>query len=312
MADDRLKLLREMREIVRTRQKNDSDHPHQIGVKLIRQEKFAEAAEKFREAVRLNPDFSFSHHYLGTALYELGNIDEAQTAFLKAAELNSHYAATYLYLGKIEAERENLAEAERYYRKTLELHPDFVEGMFGLAAVLTENRHNELEELIELLEKIIQTDLTNDAILSQLINLHPVEADFYINLADDLLKSGQTNKAFLLYRLAMLADPELPSAKLKLADILHNIGERQASAEYLENASALPNQTVESFRLIGDLFARQESYTQAIAAYRQILKFDSADAEIYKKIGDALVRQNQIEDAQLAYGKAVELGYKVF
>lgn len=312
MPDDKLKLLREMREIVRARQKTASDHPHQTGIKFIGQEKFAEAAEKFREAVKLNPDFSFSHHYLGTALYELEKIDEAQTAFVRAAELNPHYAATYFYLGKIEAEKENLAGAEKFYRKTLELRPDFVEGMFGLAAVLTESRQNKREELIELLEKIIRTDLTNDSILSQLINLHPVEADYYINLADDILKSGQTNKAFLLYRLAMLADPELPSAKLKLADILHNIGQRQAAADYLENASALSNQTAKSFRLIGDLFAKQESYTQAIAAYRQVLKFDSADAEVYKKIGDALVRQNQLEEAQAAYGKAVELGYKVF
>ena len=312
MAEDKLKLLRQMREIVRARQKTASDHPHQAGIELVGQEKFTEAAEKFREAVRLNPDFSFSHHYLGTALYELGKIDESQTAFLRAAELNPHYAATHLYLGKIEAEKENLADAENYYRKTLELRPDFIEGMFGLAAVLTESRQNEKDEIIELLEKIIRTDLTNDAILSQLINSHPVEAEFYISLADDLLKSGQTNKAFLLYRLAMLANPELPSAKLKLAGIMHNLGERQASAEYLENASALPNQTAESFRLIGDLFVKQESYTQAIAAYRQVLKFDSADAEIYKKIGVALVRQNQLEDAHDAYGKAVELGYKVY
>lgn len=312
MADDKLKLLRQMREIVRARQQTASDHPHQAGIELLGQEKFAEAAEKFREAVRLNPDFSFSHHYLGTALYELGNIDEAQTAFLQAAELNPHYAATYFYLGKIETEKENLAEAEKFYRKTLELRPDFVEAMFGLAVVLTENRQNETNELLELLEKIIRADFTNDAVLSQLINLHPVEADFYINLADDFLDGGQTAKAFLLYRLAMLSEPELPTAKLKLADVLHNLDKSQAAAEYLENAAALPYQTAESYRLIGDLFAKQKSYTQAIAAYRQVLKINPTDAEIYKKIGDALARQNLVEDAQNAYGKAVELGYKVY
>ena len=312
MADDKLKLLRQMREIVRARQKTDSDHPHQAGIKLLGQQKFQQAAEKFREAVKLNPDFSFSHHYLGTALYESGNIDEARTAFLRAAELNPHYAATYLCLGKIEAEQGNLANAENYYRKSLELRPDFVEGMLGLAAVLMEKRQSETGELIELLEKIIRIENANDEILSQLINLHPVEVEFYINLANDLLKGGQTSKALFLYRLATLAEPELPLAKLKLADILLNLGKTEASAEYLETASALPNLTAESFRLLGDLFVKQQSYTQAIAAYRQVLKSDPDDAEIYKKIGDALAHQNQLEEAHNAYGKAVELGYEVY
>lgn len=312
MAEDKLKLLRQMREIVRTRQKTDSDHPHQEGIKLLGQQKFQQAAEKFREAVKLNADFSFSHHYLGTALYESGNIDEARTAFLEAAELNSHYAATFLCLGKIESEKGNLPNAENYYRKSLELRPDFVEGMFGLAAVLTEKRQSETGELLELLEKIIQADNANDEILSQLINLHPVETAFYINLANDLLSGGQTSKALFLYRLATLADPELPIAKLKLADILHNLGKIESSAEYLKTASVLPDQTAESFRLLGDLFVKQKSYTQAVAAYRQVLKSDPDDAEIYKKIGDALAHQNQLEDAHTAYSKAVEFGYEVY
>ncbi len=115
-----------------------------------------------------------------------------------------------------------------------------------------------------------------------------------------------------LYRLAMLANPELPLAKLKLANIWSNLGKSEASAEYLKDAASLPDQNEVSFRLIGDLFAKHKSYTQAVAAYRQVLKFAPADAEIYKKIGDALARQNLLEDAQAAYGKAVELGYKVF
>jgi tetratricopeptide (TPR) repeat protein len=312
MVDGKLKLLREMREIVRVRQTTDTEHPHQTGVKLFGQGKFAEAAEKFREAVKLNPDFSFSYHYLGQALFESGNIDDAHNAFLQAARLNSHYAATYICLGKIETEKGNPAAAEKHYRKTLGLRPDLVEGMFGLVTVLIETRQNDTDELITLLGKIIQTDYTNDAVLSQLINLHPVEADFYINLANELLTDGQTAKALLLYRFAMLAEPELPLAKIKIAGILHNLGKWQDSAEYLETAAALPNQNAESYRLIGDLLAKQKSYTQAIAAYRQVLKFNPDDAETHKKIGDALVTQNRLEDAYAAYSKAVELGYKIY
>ncbi len=123
MAEVKLTLLREMREIVRARQKTDFDHPYQTGIKLFGREKFAEAAEKFREAVKINPDFSFSHHYLGQALFESGNIDEARIAFSQAIELNPYFTATYIYLGKLETEKGNLAEAEKCYRKTLELHP---------------------------------------------------------------------------------------------------------------------------------------------------------------------------------------------
>ncbi len=148
MAEDKLKLLRQMREIARARQNAASDHPHQTGIKLVEQEKFDEAAEKFREAITLNPDLFFSHHYLGIALYEAGNFEGAQAAFLHASGLNPFYAATYLYLGKIEVEKENLPEAEKYYRKTLELRPDLFEGMLDFATLLIEKRQNKTDELV--------------------------------------------------------------------------------------------------------------------------------------------------------------------
>lgn len=70
-----------------------------------------------------------------------------------------------------------------------------------------------------MLGRIIEADYTNDEVLAELINIHPAEAGFYINLADDFLSREQTAKALFLYCLAMLADPELPLAKLKLAEI---------------------------------------------------------------------------------------------
>lgn len=309
MMEDKLKLLRQMREIVRTQQKIDSNHPHSEGISLFNQQKFDEAVQKFRQAVTLNPHFSFSHHYLGSALLETGEFAEAEKCLLQAAELNPHYAATYLYLGKIEAEKGNWHEAEKYYRQTLDLRPDFFEAMFGLAMVLLEIKNEESLEIVELLKKIIQTDYANDTGLIHLINLHPIEADFYLDLADKLSSHGQMNKAILLYRLAILANGDLPLAKLKLANILLDLGKVEEAANYLHDASNLPNQNVESYRLTGDLFFRQGFFNQAIFAYRQSLKLNADDAGTYKKIGDALARQNQFEEAKIVYNEAVKLGY---
>lgn len=309
MADDKLKLLRQMREIVQKGQKIDSNHPHSTGISLLGQQKFTEAVIKFREAIARNPQFSFSHHYLGSALFETGNFEEAKKSFLQAAKLNLHYAATYLYLGKIEAEKENWREAEKYYRRTLELRPALSEAMFGLASVLTEIGEMEKDEAVELLKKIIQTDYTNDAVLAQLVNLHPIEAGFYLNLGDEFLTQGKTNKAFLLYRLAVLADTELPLPKLKSANILVNLGKSEVAAIYLHSAINSPNQNAESLHLAGDLFFRLASFDEAIAAYRQALKLKPDEAGIYKKIGDSLARQKQFEAAAAAYRQAIKLGY---
>lgn len=298
-----------MREIVRIQQNIDSAHPYSEGILLLGQQKFAKAIEKFREAVAMNPHFSFSHHYLGSALIETGVFEEAQRYLLQAAKLNPHYAATYLCLGRIETERENWLEAEKYYRQSLNLRPDFVEAMTGLAAVLLKIGNTEDDEILELLKKIIQTDYTNDAILTQLVNLHPIDADFYLRLGDQLFSHGQTNKAILLYRLANLADLELPLSKLKLANILFSLRKDEEATKYLYSVINLPNQHIESFRLTGDLFFSRGFFNDAIVAYEEVLKLNSDDAEIYKKIGDALARQNQFEEAKIVYYQAIKLGY---
>jgi DNA-binding helix-hairpin-helix protein with protein kinase domain/Flp pilus assembly protein TadD len=69
------------------------------GVTLTRTGRFNEAADAFRRAVALNPDFAEAHHELGYALFRLKKYKESITALEQAIRLRPKSADSYHVLG---------------------------------------------------------------------------------------------------------------------------------------------------------------------------------------------------------------------
>jgi Flp pilus assembly protein TadD len=76
-----------------------------------------EAADSFRAAVGLRPDWAEAHSLYGSALARIGNYAEAEAELRKAVALKPDYAEGWNFLGDFLKSRGKDQEAQEAFRK---------------------------------------------------------------------------------------------------------------------------------------------------------------------------------------------------
>ncbi|UCD36940.1 MAG: tetratricopeptide repeat protein [Fidelibacterota bacterium] len=74
-----------------------------------------------------------------------------------------------------------------------------------------------------------------------------------------------------------------------------------------ENSEPQYDSRALSYYLDGDLYMMEGDYQEAVAAYQRALTYDSSSATIYLALGEALLRQGQLDGSQSAGEKARQL-----
>lgn len=91
---------------------------------LITEERFAEAAEKARTAIRLDPAYAEAHYNLGVALLRIGRQEEATASFAASIRCRPDKSDAYLYAAR-ELARAGLREqAREILRTAVQRFPD--------------------------------------------------------------------------------------------------------------------------------------------------------------------------------------------
>ena len=112
-----------------------------------------EAEAAFRTAIRLDPQWSRPHNDLAILLRLAGRLDEAEQAALTALQLDPNNVANRNNYGNLLVARKRLTEAEAEYRKAIELDPDHPKPYYNLACVYSLQNRNA--EALPLLAKAI-------------------------------------------------------------------------------------------------------------------------------------------------------------
>jgi eukaryotic-like serine/threonine-protein kinase len=211
-----------------------------LGVALAYSGKASDAAEEFRAAIRLKPDFGMPHHNLGSALERLGKLNEAEAAYREAARLRPQDGTTQAALAGLLAEHQNkVAEAEQLYRTALASAPndwvinaaylELLETTGRLAAVAAEIHKRLLGEPDHaLLHRIMgellaqrQTWKEAEAEYRETIRLNPSDAYAHTKLGVSLLEQDKPKEAEAACRDAVQLEPELVWAHFYLGAALN-------------------------------------------------------------------------------------------
>ena len=96
-------------------------HHYHGGIILSRRGRFAEAIEKYRTAIRLDPDYAMAHNSLGNVLYMQNELEEAIEEFHIAIRLDPDYAAPHYNLGIALEKQGKLDEAQKALDRAKEL-----------------------------------------------------------------------------------------------------------------------------------------------------------------------------------------------
>ena len=126
---------------------------------------FQRAGEHFQRVVALDPKHVPDAYYnFGVLLLNRGELDEAAECFRKALELEPDYADAHNDLGLLFERQGKLPEAAAEYRKAVEEKPDFRKAHFNLGRILV-NQQRYPEAIHELEQTLTPVDENTSAYL---------------------------------------------------------------------------------------------------------------------------------------------------
>ncbi|WP_173067586.1 tetratricopeptide repeat protein [Sulfurimicrobium lacus] len=162
------------------------------GNEFLAQGRLQDAAECYRQAVAVNPQYAEGFLNLGFVLKEQGLYAEAEACLKQAVLINPELEDAFYLLGALSQERGNLAGAAENYNKTLELKPDFEIVYRDLCQVLFESGQNESAK----------------SVIKQGLSLNPESAEFHCYLGNLYVHEKKFDKAIACYRKSLSVDPE--------------------------------------------------------------------------------------------------------
>ena len=176
------------------------------GNKLYAEQKYAEAAAAYGEAIGLDPANWAYRLNLGLALKKSAKPEEALAAFRKAVELNPESYSANKEVGEILAKAGQFAEAKPFYEKAAGLSPDDPDAQYNLGACQVNLGESEAA-------------LPHFA---RAVELNPEFADAYYQMASILISQSKVPeaKAALEKFLALAPDHEKAAIARQLLEYL--------------------------------------------------------------------------------------------
>lgn len=220
---------------------SSADMPEiQKGDSLHKNNKFKEAAEAFREAIRKEPGNAKAHQRLGAVLAAQSTIapdektqkDLDETAELEekqAIKLDPKYYLPHVVLGQIYANRNKNEDAVREFKAATELKPDSFRSHLDLGIAYT--------------------------------------------------RMSKDEEALKAYRKAAELKPDIPVAFINMGVLQQSLGDFNSAIESEKKALALkctPQETHAANFNLGNIYADAKQPDEAIKAYQAALKIQPA------------------------------------
>jgi tetratricopeptide (TPR) repeat protein len=250
-----------------------------LGILLIEQKQFSEAADLLRAAAERKPDQARPKLYLGEALLASGHYPQAAAQFQAALKLDAASAHAQLGLGRALAAEGKLAEAEPHFLRAAELDGSLSSFLLELAARYEEAR--QLEKALAFYQRFQDDPAVRErtgmlflelerydeaaAALESAVKASPTAANQYA-LATVYLRSGRPDKAKELLQQAVNSQPSDLDLRMAFGRVLRDQRDfASAIGQFRHVAQARPG-FVEAWRELAGLLMVTENYPQALAA----------------------------------------------
>lgn len=108
-----------------------------LGVALIKQERFGEAVGRFQDALSRDESNAFAHLMLGVCHWKLRQPELAVDRLNRCLVLQKSNPQAWLYLGLVAVDASQWKDAEIAFKKAIESKPDYPMAHYNLAVVYT-------------------------------------------------------------------------------------------------------------------------------------------------------------------------------
>jgi len=256
-----------------------------------------ERAEEFLKGIiASHPDHIPSRRALADLYLSVQKLDEAEEQLREAVKIQGDNSQLFADLGYILKRRNNFSEALTLYFHALELGPNDVTRYYDIGDTCL--ALGDTERAILYLRKADQLDPYNSLVC--------------YNLGRAYFDSGRYDQCEAASKAALQYDPEMVygrtnlglSATVNLGLAYLNLGKLK-EAEHCFRRNLLL--TASSYFNLGLSLHRQEKYEEALQNFLRAVELVPDDAEYWDLVGNAYLELHQLDDAQKALEKAVEI-----
>jgi Flp pilus assembly protein TadD len=232
---------------------------YEEGIKLMRGEKYSEAARKFETVIELESANAEAYNALGTVYVHLNRKNDAYASFQKAIQLAPAFANAYYNLGNLYDRDGRANHAADCFRQSVERKPDYALAWYALGNVSLGSKN--YDEAVSAFEKAARLDSRNARVF--------VYLGYAYNLA------GKKQKALDSYRRAVILNSEDREARNNLAVTLYeNHSFVESLAEYKTLVSKFPDYPEAYFNL-GVLHLAMKNKVAAIGQLTELKRLGS-------------------------------------
>lgn len=241
-----------------------------LGNAYLKSKNLEKAEFYFRRTIKFGPTYAFSYNNLANLYVLQGKNDEALPLLLIALKYDPNSAYINYNIGNLYLEKEKYAIAQSYFKKALKFDKNFCNARYNLA-ISNWRMKNEATAIQE---------------YETLINQCPGHTKGVLNLAAFYIDSKQIEKALIIYKQAVLINPD-PKVYLALGHVYHNAGYTQKEIDAYLSAIEIDSTNVDA------------KYYLALSYFEQGMTFSS------KKLINEILKTNP------DHLKALELKKKI-
>jgi tetratricopeptide (TPR) repeat protein/GT2 family glycosyltransferase/glycosyltransferase involved in cell wall biosynthesis len=278
-----------------------------LGEVLSDSSEIAKAIACYQEALKLNPSSFQAHHNLGDAFAKKEKWEEATAAYLNGIKLNPEFSWSYNNLGNALLKQQQWEEAAQCYQQAIQLNPHFAWSYYNFAEALVKlERWKEAESAYRRSHKL-QSDLPNLESKINAVLKYKVKAEHHQAL-DFYLKAIERDPEDLdSYNKAIAIEPDDAILCLKLANALVLKGQAKKAMALCQRAIGLNPQLPQGYEALGQLLREQKKWQELTKLYQKAIELHPNHSEFYFRLGEVFACQRQWEEAKAYYQKTISL-----
>ena len=277
-----------------------------LGTVLLSQRKSAAAADLFRRALEIDPNFVPLQLSFAESLSLAGESVESESEYRSIIARESQLPQAHLGLGNVLVSRGAIAAAIPHFERACELDPDYAEARYALALAYRDaGLVAESEEQFALYRK---TDSGPPAIpdpfMARVRRLKDSAPD-RVSRGIRMASQGRTQEAIAEHERALELDPSLTQAHSNLMTLNAKLERLGKAQEHYALALELNPDQAELHYNYGVLMFERSRFGEAGSAFRKALAINPNYAEAHNNLGQVLERENRLAEALEHYLQAV-------
>jgi len=258
------------------------------GHALLRAERDEDAAEAFRQAIRIKPDFQ-AYLFLGGTYLDLGRYEDAAEAFKQAIRINPNNAHTHYLLGKAYTGLKRHADAVEAHKQAIRIDPDDLLAHNGLGEAYEALGGRKPFPNEDTARKNFWKECSENAVeaFKQVIRINPDYAKAHLELGNTYMNLGRNTEAIEAHRQAIRISPDYVDAHLGVGNAYYNLGRLTDAIEAYKQAIRIKPDDVGTHYILGLTHIWNGDKGSALDEYKILKELDKEYAnklfnEIYK------------------------------